>query len=521
MQFRSEFRSTRHHASFLIAWLVLSIFGVYMVVASEIEQAEQQFAQDIHELSTDIRQKLHANDAVLSGFSAFLQAVEESDQEAAARYAASALAPYPHIEMLEVARRISPAEQFRLEQSIRKGGQANFTIRNFAEQNSQPGLAESPSSPIWPIVFIFPALTSTQEIYGIRLETVPYLAETLRLAPQGGRPLVSPVFKLNDGSSAYFLLRRVERNSPPASQGSPSLFGSSMVALLLCKTTRLLPANQANKHLQLSAELFSEAGREPSVLFQLRAAPVHWLNGKTLPRFSQVIETNSPSQPIRLSFQRQLRWTDIFSTSASATVAILLASMLLVGYSVRRHHRAIHTAAIEHERAEYQAMHDALTGLPNRHLLTDRFDQALHRWQRHGTKFALFIIDLDHFKKINDNLGHEAGDAVLIATAARILQAIRASDTVARYGGDEFIVLIADVLDETDALALGEKLCDLLRQPVAWGKAATLQPTCSLGIALCPDDGDNFNSLFQRADRAMYQVKKRGRNGALLATRSA
>lgn len=144
--------------------------------------------------------------------------------------------------------------------------------------------------------------------------------------------------------------------------------------------------------------------------------------------------------------------------------------MLLVAYSVQRHHRAIHTAAIEHERAEYQAMHDALTGLPNRHLLTDRFDQALHRWQRHGTKFALFIIDLDHFKKINDSHGHEAGDAVLIATSARILQAIRASDTVARYGGDEFIVLIADVLNETDALALGEKLCDLLRQPVAWAK---------------------------------------------------
>jgi len=113
-------------------------------------------------------------------------------------------------------------------------------------------------------------------------------------------------------------------------------------------------------------------------------------------------------------------------------------------------------------------------------------------------------------------LGHEAGDAVLVATAERIRQAIRASDTVARYGGDEFVVLVADILNEADVLGLGEKLCNLLREPVPW-RASVLQATCSLGIALCPDNGESFNALFQQADRAMYQVKERGRNGAALA----
>ncbi|HSG22376.1 MAG TPA: sensor domain-containing diguanylate cyclase [Azonexus sp.] len=516
MQFRSELRSKRHYASFLIAWLALCLFGLYMVISSEIKQAEQQFNQDIHELSADIRQKLLANEAVLSGFSAFLQAVEETNQGATALYAAAALAPYPHIYMLEVARKISSAEKSSLENSIREAGQRTFSIRSFSDSSRGPEIKDTSSETYWPIVFIFPTLPNVQEIYGIRLETVPHLEETLRIAARSGRAIASPGFPLKEGGNAFILLRNVVRPTASNKPGAPNLFGSSMVALLLNKTDSLLPANLASKDLGMNAEFLNEASREPSTLFQKSMPPAHWLDSKMLPRFTQIVDPDITSQPVRLTFERQLRWAHFFGPSVVAVVSMLLAGMLLVTINVRRHHQVINTAAIEHERTEHLAMHDALTRLPNRHLLTDRFDQVLHRWQRHGTKFALFVIDLDHFKKINDSLGHDAGDAVLVATAARITQAIRAGDTVARYGGDEFIVLIADVLSQEDALGLGEKLCDLLREPVSWGKAS-LQPTCSLGIALCPDDGDNFKSLFQQADQAMYQVKERGRNGALLA----
>jgi len=516
MQFRSNFRSKRHHASFLFAWLALCLFGLHMVVASEIKQAEQQFAQDINELTTELQQKLLANEAVLSGFSAFLQAVDETDQEITALYAAAALAPYSHIYMLEVAREIPSGEKSNLESSIRNAGQRNFSIRNFPDTSRHPEIKEASSETLWPIVFMFPAFPAAQEIYGIRLESVPHLKAALRLASQLDRAIASPTFQLNEGGDAYILLRNVVRSTASAKSGAPNLFGSSMVALLLNKTNSLLPANLSRKQLGMHADLLSEAGREPSILFQQTMPPAHWLDSTTLPRFTQIIEPGTTSQPVRLIFERQLRWTHIFGPSAIAVVGMLLACMLLVTFNVRRHHRAIHTAAIEHERAEHLAMHDALTRLPNRHLLSDRFDQALHRWQRHGTKFALILIDLDHFKQINDSLGHEAGDAVLVATAERIPEAIRASDTVARYGGDEFIVLVTDVLNDADALGLGEKLCSLLREPVPWG-TTVLQPTCSLGIALCPDNGESFNALFQQADRAMYQVKERGRNGAALA----
>lgn len=516
MQFRSDFRSKRHHLSFLFAWLALCLFGLYMVVMSEIKQAEQQFAQDINELSTGFQQKLLANEAVLSGFSAFLQAVGETDQEATALYAAAALAPYPHIYMLEVARELPSAEKENLESSLRKSGQQNFSIQHYPNTARHTEGRKDKSSKFWPIVFMYPAKPGTQELYGVRLETIPYLEEALRLSARSDRAIASPTFQLVEGGNAYALLRHVTRATASTQPGAPKLFGSSMVALLLSKTDSLFPANLWSKQLGMNAELLSDASDEKSILIQHRGPAVHWLDSKMLPRLTQVIEPVMISQPVRLTFERQLRWTQFFGPGAIAIIGMLLVSMLFVTFNVRRHHRVIRSAAIEHERAEHLAMHDALTHLPNRHLLTDRFEQVLHRWQRHGAKFALIVIDLDHFKQINDRLGHEAGDAVLVATAARISRAIRASDTVARYGGDEFVVLVADVLNDADALGLGEKLCDLLREPVPWG-AALLAPTCSLGIALCPDNGESFNALFQQADRAMYRVKEGSRNAASVA----
>ena len=107
-----------------------------------------------------------------------------------------------------------------------------------------------------------------------------------------------------------------------------------------------------------------------------------------------------------------------------------------------RHFKSIERAEVELERSAYLATHDVLTQLPNRYLFADRFDQALSNWTSSGTAFAVLLIDLDHFKEINDKHGHEVGDLVLTAVANRMLQVTRFCDTVARYGGDEFVILI-------------------------------------------------------------------------------
>jgi diguanylate cyclase (GGDEF)-like protein len=163
------------------------------------------------------------------------------------------------------------------------------------------------------------------------------------------------------------------------------------------------------------------------------------------------------------------------------------------------------------ERLAHLAQHDALTDLPNRLLLTDRVNMALARAQRGGKPLALLFVDLDRFKNVNDVLGHEQGDHVLAAAAARLKSCVRASDTVSRLGGDEFLVLLADIELAQDAARVSQKLIEAVSRPYMLGGAEFVL-TASIGIACHPEDGADFETLMRNADAAMYAAKQGGRN---------
>jgi diguanylate cyclase (GGDEF)-like protein/PAS domain S-box-containing protein len=167
------------------------------------------------------------------------------------------------------------------------------------------------------------------------------------------------------------------------------------------------------------------------------------------------------------------------------------------------------------EEIHHMAMHDLLTGLPNRTLLNDRLHQALVAAKRQHTHGALMFLDLDKFKQINDTLGHEIGDKLLIQAAARMLECVRESDTVARIGGDEFIVLLRTIDEVRDALNVAEKICAAMRQPFNV-EDFHLNISCSIGVALYPEHGDDGIELSKNADIAMYQAKEHGRDGVQL-----
>ncbi|MEC4719871.1 EAL domain-containing protein [Noviherbaspirillum sp. CPCC 100848] len=164
------------------------------------------------------------------------------------------------------------------------------------------------------------------------------------------------------------------------------------------------------------------------------------------------------------------------------------------------------------KRLQHQATHDGLTGLPNRVLLAERIDSAIARHNsQSGTPFAVFFIDLDGFKTINDSFGHNIGDAVLKDLAQRLQAVMRKDDMLARFGGDEFIVLAEGVTDDTAAVRIAEKLLSSFKTGFKLpGIEMGLSP--SIGIAIFPRDGDNIDTLLSHADAAMYQVKTSGRN---------
>jgi len=158
-----------------------------------------------------------------------------------------------------------------------------------------------------------------------------------------------------------------------------------------------------------------------------------------------------------------------------------------------------------------QAHHDALTGLPNRVLFNDRLEHGIEQAKRHKTEIALFFIDLDHFKQINDSLGHPIGDRVLVAVTERLKAKIRKEDTLARLGGDEFTIIIEDIKEIEDISLLAQKILNVLIQPIHV-EGHTLYISCSIGISLYPRDDTNADNLIKYADTAMYRAKEEGRN---------
>ncbi len=163
------------------------------------------------------------------------------------------------------------------------------------------------------------------------------------------------------------------------------------------------------------------------------------------------------------------------------------------------------------ERIRQLAYFDSLTNLPNRRLLQDRAEQALASAEREGKQVALLFVDLDHFKTINDSLGHSAGDRLLGEVAQRLQSCVRRMDTVARLGGDEFVVLLTDVTVE-GATEVARKLIYRVARPYQI-ESHELSVTPSLGISVFPQDGRDFESLLKHADTAMYRAKESGRNG--------
>ncbi|MBE0596199.1 MAG: EAL domain-containing protein [Desulfuromonadales bacterium] len=222
--------------------------------------------------------------------------------------------------------------------------------------------------------------------------------------------------------------------------------------------------------------------------------------------FAQVLE-NLPSAwhheneiLTRSGERRLIRWNN--SVLCSATGEVIGAASIGEDISERKRYE---------EHLQHLATHDELTGLANRTLLLDRLGQSLHYAHRSGRLVAVLLLDLDRFQVINDSLGHEFGDRVLCAVAQRLQQNVREADTVARVGGDEFVIVLAEVAEPADVGVVAAKILGNLARPLSIG-GREITVTASLGISLSPRDSDNGATLVRYADLAMYRAKRNDRS---------
>ncbi len=183
----------------------------------------------------------------------------------------------------------------------------------------------------------------------------------------------------------------------------------------------------------------------------------------------------------------------------------------LVGYRTKQLDQANIDLSIQQEQLEYRATYDELTGLINRNLLNDRFEQAISTAERNRKEISIFFVDIDNFKVINDTMGHSVGDELLKATAQRLLNCTRSADTVARYDGDGFVLILPQITKMEEASSIAERIIAEISQPLQlYGHL--FQETVSIGISFYPQDGLNKEALLQHAEAAMYDAKDKGRN---------
>lgn len=197
-------------------------------------------------------------------------------------------------------------------------------------------------------------------------------------------------------------------------------------------------------------------------------------------------------------------------------IGLSFSMALLAWFMINGRARALQLASRMTEDLRHMAQHDFLTGLPNRALFNDRVESELSYAKRHKKRFAMIFLDLDNFKPINDQFGHAVGDLLLQAASRRLQDTLRASDTVGRIGGDEFVVLLGELSGPDAAMALAEKIRLEIRRPYRIAEHE-LMISCSVGLAVYPDDGEDQISLTKRADEAMYRAKKCGRDCVQLA----
>lgn len=496
------------HLFALIVWGVITLGALSLVVQNSLATSARDFAEYGENFHAQIRDKLRANEAVLYGFSSFLGAINRDDRETASRYARSMLERYPQIYMLEVVRRVLHSELNAFTQNIRQKWYQDFQIKRFDYRGGRQWQAAAAKDAYYPIILAEPDLPQAQDIIGLDIDSLESMRAALVRSEKQGEPAASESFRLVEGDAAYVLFRPVPVIQERASN-KDRLIGGVAYGLLVVRGKDLLPAAKALDPRVLHTA-FMQIGQARDELFSVQPTG-HQLLGQGL--FAPLrIERNieGVSQPIRLVLERQPTLADI-SGSALATVALasMLSLALLLAYAGASQRRQ--KSQVEGLRAmEHLALHDSLTGLPNRFMMLGRLEQTLTTAQRHGSRLAVLFLDIDGFKPVNDIYGHHIGDLLLKEIGVRLRNCIRENDTVARLGGDEFVVTLTDIREADDVSAVAEKILRAVAEP-ALVDGQEIQVSTSIGIAVYPDNGSDSESLLRAADAAMYEAKAEGR----------
>ena len=505
----SEKKSYRLHTLAVFVWLLLLMLILFLVVQHDINQAEDEFEQYADNVFKQVSDKVNANELMAEGFSGLLSTMPEIDRKEAATYARHMLQRYPHVFMFEIAEKVPREQLAEFETKMQRNVYRDYKVRTFSYETDRKWLTVADKPIYYPITFIEPMLPGSIKVLGLDIETNSFLRKPLMESYALKRAYASQPFELAEGGRAYVLLCPVMENYSAWHASDVPERLNEYFALLVIKAEDLM-ANLIIPD-DISVFLFHSNYQVEDTnghLFVKQTGSRTALEETIFAKLEYYRIIDERSQPFILKLEHQIGFDDVNWLLISVITVVGFISFFTMIVFSRMHHQN-QMRRLQYENKLFQlANNDYLTGLANRNMLMDRMRNVLAKSHRKQTRMAVIFIDVNDFKQVNDSYGHSCGDELLIKIAERITGVIREGDTLARYSGDEFVIMVDDVESKETVTRIIQKVHSCCLNPFHID-GYEFNVSVSVGCALYPDEAETVDSLLKLADENMYKDKQR------------
>lgn len=489
--------------------LLLFFTASALLVKYSFDTEKNRFERNGESLYSLLNEQVKINETVIEGFAATVSAVGVRDWDEIREYARHMKLRYPHIYMFEIVEKVLHKNKNNVESYFRKNVDKNFKIKQFKYRSSRQWEDVGKKDFYMPIVFMEPFPKEFRDILGLDVSSTPFFMDSLKKTIERHLAVSTIPFTLIENKLAYLIYKPIIRYSDNNQPHDHSFNLENRYAILVVLADSLFKnqlISMPDYNITLYHSNFS-FGDRAGVLYHKAGLQVSTFESYLFPRFIFEQELTNESQPLALHIEYQAGWSIL---NIWLLVTILLGSIVflcvMLHYAKKYYQRQMMRQQ-ETENLFYLANHDGLTGLANRNLLLDRLAHALKQAERSGARLAVLFMDLDDFKAINDEYGHDVGDQLLQSASERMLACIRIGDTLSRRSGDEFVLVLENVANKEKIDAVVEKIKAAFENDfVINGK--NLKVGISIGVAVYPDDVATEDGLLELADDRMYQNKK-------------
>lgn len=479
--------------SLLIAGTAFFLCGIVVFfIHWSLWNLEDDFNTDAAYTYRYIRDQLTENETILIGLGAYINGETEVDIGAIDSYSTVMMQRFPHISMFQVAQYIDADSVNSFRKRLTQQNITNNYIYQFGGTQLSLDSINAVLGKL-PVIFVAPA--SSKAVLGLDLSSIDFIRQSLPSGPSIEMTISEPI-ELFEGEKALVMMQSIPSNR---------MHKESYVALVLIKQEMLFPKEAVNKNWNLTINVIQPNGKQFLIGPVIEQIPQQ-KTGSFLRRVFISNDIEFSKYKINIQLNKNITWLDLNLLKLS--LLVLMVVVILVALCViYLMHFSVEVQREKHQKMLFkQANYDALTTLPNRFYFEDAARRILLNAQREKLGVLILFVDLNGFKSINDNLGHDAGDKVLVAVARALKLVIRQSDLAARLGGDEFVILIDDIKDLTSVLHMIEKI-RLALQGLRIEGIPTDSVSGSVGFSFTLQHGYDLQTLLKVADNSMYGEK--------------